>query len=159
MFAQIYPQLLVSELLMYMCSRFILYSQFVSTSSTQIVLKVSIKQVSNFSELISSDQFSPQQMHCKYYNGRNMPPHNTQFRHMMLHGYLCIFLISETFSFMWNSEFHTNATLWNAIFHTMDLMFYSVERENSTLVPHKIHSLCFIMITEISQNFHTNSTF
>ena len=39
LFAQIYPQLLVSELLTYMCAGFTLYSPFVSTSSTQIVPK------------------------------------------------------------------------------------------------------------------------
>ena len=70
------------------------------------------------------------------------------------HGYLCI---SEAFSFLWNSKFHTNSTLWNSMFHTMDLMFHNVECKNSTLVPHKIHSICFIMITEIPHNFHTNS--
>ena len=79
MFAQIYPQLLVSELLTYMSARVTLYSWFVSTSSTQIVPKVS-----NFSTLISSDQFSPQHMHYKYYNRRKIPSYNTHFRHMVL---------------------------------------------------------------------------
>ena len=87
---------------------------------------------------------------------RTSPPHPTQFRHMVLlwSWYLCI---SEAFSFLWNSEFHTNSTLWNSMFHTMDLMFHNVECKSSTLVPHKIHSICFIMITEIPHNFHTNS--
>ena len=43
LFAQIHPQLLVLELLTYMCAGFTLYSRFVSTSSTQIVPKGKFK--------------------------------------------------------------------------------------------------------------------
>ena len=102
-----------------------------SVSSTQIVPKVNMKLVSKFNELISSDQLSPQQIHCRYYNGSNIPPHNTHLRHMaLLYSWISVHcLTSETLSFMWNSEFHTNSALWNAIFHTMNLMFHNMERE------------------------------
>ena len=90
-------------------------------------LKVSIRWVSNFSEVITSDQFSPQQIQCRYHNGKNIlgPPYSIQVQWCSYDcGYPCI---SEPFSFLWNSEFHTNSTLWNSIFHTMDLMFHNVE--------------------------------
>ena len=80
-------------------------------------------------------------------------------------------LISEAFSFMWNSEFHTNSTLRNSIFHTMDLMFHNVEHKklhtsstqnalnmfyydhwDSTQFPHLFHIL-------VPHYYHTNSTF
>ena len=80
-------------------------------------------------------------------------------------------LISEAFSFMLNSDFHTNSTFWNSIFHTMDLMFHSVERKklhtsstqnalnmsyyddrDSTQFPH----LFYILVPHC---YHTNSTF
>ena len=80
-------------------------------------------------------------------------------------------LISEAFSFLLNSEFHTNSKVWNSIFHTMDLMFHNVERKklhtsstqnalnmfyydhrDSTQFPH----LFYILVPHC---YHTNSTF
>ena len=80
-------------------------------------------------------------------------------------------LVSEAFSFMLNSEFHTSSTFWNSIFHTMDLMFHNVERKrlhtsstqnalnmfyydhrDSTQFPHLFHIL-------VPHSYHTNSTF
>ena len=106
LFLQVFlPTILGLRIITYMCAKFTLYRWYVSTSSTQIVPKVSIRLVSNFSELIWSNQFSPQQMQWKYHKGKNIRPHNIQFRHMvLLWSWIPVHcLISEAFSFMWNS--------------------------------------------------------
>ena len=96
-------------------------------------------------------------MQCKYHKGRNIPPQNTQFRHMVLlwswipvhclnlyqlceiHNSTLILRCGTQYSILWI----WCSTMWNV--------------KNSTLVPHKILSICFI--TDIPHNFHTNSTF
>ena len=107
-------------------------------------LKVSIRYVSNFSELISSDQFSPQQMQCKYHNGNNIPPHPTQFS--QAHGAAmimdtCAFL--NLFIFVEFRIPHQISTpiphcgtpysiLWDLIFHNVECKkLYTSSTQNS----------------------------
>ena len=70
------PTMVGLRIIMYMCAGFTRCSRFVSTSSTQIVPKgtLSARRVGNFSEVIRSDQSSPQQMQCKYHMVRTSRP-------------------------------------------------------------------------------------
>ena len=124
------------------------------------IVTVSIRYICNFSELISSNQFSPQQMQCITREGPSRPTiPNSGTWCCYDHEYLCIAWFLKHFHLC---EIHNStliphcgtpysilwiwcSTMWNV--------------KNSTLVPHKIRSICFIMITDIPHYFHTDSTF